>query len=399
MRHVDAELAIGLTREFVRVRTTNPPGDEVELARLLAGRAEYLGLHCEIQPLDDHRANAIVRLPGRSEAPAVMYCGHLDTVQLGAARWDHDPLGAEIARGLMYGRGTCDMKAGLAAMLAGMAAIRASGSEPPGDLILAAVVGEEVDCLGSRALLAEGGMAGVGWLVIAEPTGLDVVVAHKGAIRLEITVFGRSAHGAMPQLGVNAISYMTELICRLDEVDLGFEPHPHLASPSVSVNTIDGGTQPNVIADRCSIGLDIRTVPGQRHERIVDSLRRLGADVESSVEGLTVMVDIRQDVPPVETPEDHPISLCAQKAAARVLGRSPAVRGVDYFSDASVLQPATGVPTILFGPGDEKIAHQVDEHVDVEAISKAARTFAVLPFLGWPSGEPTAMLSANTGRA
>jgi succinyl-diaminopimelate desuccinylase len=214
---------------------------------------------------------------------------------------------------------------------------------------------------------------------------------------MRITVRGRSAHGAMPELGVNAITYMVELIRRLGEVDLTYVPHPYLAAPSMSVNTISGGVQSNVVADRCAADLDIRTVPGQHHGRIVASLRALAGHIESAVPDLAVDVEILQDVPPMETPEDHEIISSARRAAALVLKREPEVRGVDYFSDASVLQPATGVPTVLFGPGDERIAHQVDEYIETAAIVAAARVFSVLPFAGSTDAFQSGLLSSDVG--
>jgi succinyl-diaminopimelate desuccinylase len=381
---VDADLAMQLTREFVRVQTTNPPGNELRLAELLLARGSALGLDGELQPVDDDRANVILRLPGGGDGPRLMYCGHLDTVQLGDAAWAGDPFGADVDGGRLYGRGSCDMKGGLAAMITGMAALAAAGVRLPGELVLAAVVGEEVDCRGSRHLLEQGGMDGVGGLVIAEPTGLDVVPAHKGAIRAQVTAYGKPAHGAMPELGVNAITHMLEFLRRLDGLDLSHVAHPHLAAPTVSVNRIDGGVQPNIVADRCRVDIDVRTVPGQDHARIIADIERMAAAVQDATAGLRVEAVVLQDVPSVETPDDAPLVLATRTAAERSLDRSAKIRGVQFFSDGSVLQPATGVPTVLFGPGDERVAHQTDEYVETQAISDAARVFAVLPLVdGW----------------
>ena len=284
-----------------------------------------------------------------------------------------------LADGRILGRGASDMKGGLAAMLAGMAALRTAGVTLPGDLVLAAVVGEEVDCLGSLSYLDAGGMRNVSALIVAEPTNLDVVIAHKGAVRLRVTVQGRASHSAMPHLGLNAISCMASFIQRLQGVRLAAHAHPLLSAPTVSVNTIQGGVRPNIVADQCTAGIDVRTLPGQRAGTVVAALRAVADEVQAEVPGAVIEIVADQDVAAVETAADDRLVRAALAAAGRATGQPTATRGLPLFSDASVLQPPTGVPAILFGPGDERVAHQADEYVDAAKVASAAGFFAMLP--------------------
>lgn len=381
LRKTSAGLAVELTRDFIRIPTTNPPGSEAALARMIVERGAELGLAGELQFVVDDRPNAVLTLPGDAGARQLLYCGHLDTVQVGETRWSWDPFCADILEGRIAGRGASDMKGGLAAMIAGMAALRAARIRPPGDVVLAAVVGEEVDCLGSRAFLDAGGMDDVGALVIGEPTNLDVVIAHKGAVRIQVTVHGRASHSAMPHLGVNAITYMLDFIRRLPEVQLGGGSHPLLGAPTVSVNMIQGGVRPNIVADRCSANVEIRTLPGQRTADIVAALESAADEVRAADPALVVEIVTDQEVAGVETPADDRLVRVALEAAERVTGHPATTRGIPIFSDGSVLQPPTGVPTILFGPGDERTAHQVDEYVEISNVVTAAEVFATLPLL------------------
>jgi succinyl-diaminopimelate desuccinylase len=389
---IDANAVVALTRRLIAVDSTNPPGRERPVAELLRDQALAWGLEAEIRPIDEGRANVDIRLPGRGGAPALLYCGHLDTVPIGETAWSYPPFGAEISEGRIFGRGASDMKSGVAAMLGGMAALAASRTRLPGDVRLAGVVGEEVDCAGSRHFLAQGGMNGVGWLVISEPTNLDLVIAHKGALRVEIATHGRAAHGAMPELGINAILHMMELIRQLQRLALRPPAHPLLSPPTLSVNTIAGGFRTNVVPDICRITVDIRTLPGQAHSDVLDLVRKTIAELAATRQGFEATVSVISEAAPVMTDLDSGLVRAAQMTVGGALGRQAVIRGVDYFSDASVLQPPTKVPTILFGPGDDRLAHQINESVSLAAIVEATRVFAALPFDVFAAGRSAAEL-------
>ncbi|WP_434449967.1 M20 family metallopeptidase [Lentzea sp. E54] len=376
----DRREVLELTRELLRVDTVNPPGNEREAAELALAYAKRRGLDGRLVPLGDGRANLHLVLPGTGAAAPLMYCGHFDTVPLGSSAWTRPPHAAEVDEdGVLWGRGAVDMKGGVAAMLVGMATLARAEAALPGDVHFLGTIGEEVDCAGARAALDSGVMEGVANLVIAEPTDLDLVVAHKGALFLEFTTYGRAAHGAMPDQGVNAITHMMFLLERLGTLDAGLPSHSLLGDATLNVGTIHGGSVVNIVPDQCTALVDLRTVPGIEHPALLARIEHLLDELGTTRAGFRARMTVTGDYPAVGTSPDQPLVRAATRVLGTVLGRPPAVRGVSYFSDGSILHPATGVPTLLCGPGDPNLAHQTDERVDVVALERAAEIFTLLP--------------------
>jgi len=276
----------------------------------------------------------------------------------------------------LYGRGASDMKGGLISMLYAMGLLRKGGIVPAGDIVLAATAGEEVDSLGARSFVRDGGLEKVAAAVIAEPTGMDVVVAEKGVLWLELESRGKTAHGSRPELGVNAITGMMEVLVKLQGYQFASEPHPLLTPPTLNIGTIRGGVKTNVVPDRCVATVDIRTVPGMDHGTLLEDLRALASAADVSVEVLN-------DRPPVETPQDHPLVVAAVESGRDLFGERPVVRGAAYYTDASVFAPE-GIPFVIVGPGPEEMAHQPDEYVSVASVLGAIDYYAHLAirFLG-----------------
>ncbi len=368
---------VALVQELVRLCSVNPPGNEAAVAEAIARQAEAWGLETRLDVVCDGRPNVLVRLAGAGERRGLLLSGHTDTVPPGEVAWEREPLSGELADGLIWGRGATDMKAGVAAMLVAMATLARRGWRPKGDLLFAGTVDEEVASLGARHLRDTGGLNGVGWIVIGEPTNLDVVPTHRGALWLEITAYGKTAHGSMPDLGVNAILHLAELLRWLGERRFPYQPHPLLAPPSMNVGTIAGGVKTNVVPDRCVATVDLRTLPGQDHAAIVQDIRDLAAELESTVPGLRVDVRIANDMPPVETPTDHPLVRTARAAIADALGAEPRVRGATYYTDGGVWVEA-GIPIVIFGPGDDRLAHQPNEGVEVGQVVQAVRGYIAI---------------------
>jgi succinyl-diaminopimelate desuccinylase len=377
LRPEEEQEAISLLQDLLHIRSINPPGDEAAVAEALASHAQGRGLETRLVPVVSGRPNLIVRLPGSGERPTLLLSGHSDTVPPGEAPWDHDPLSGDLVDGEIWGRGATDMKSGLAAMLVAMAALARRGVRPKGDLVLAVTIDEEVGCLGARHLRDSGELDGVGWILIGEPTNLDVVPAHRGALWLEVVAHGKTAHGSMPHLGVNAILHLAELLRWIVEKRFVYPPHPLLAPPTVNVGTIGGGVKTNVVPDRCTATVDIRTLPGQGHAAIVQEIRELAAELVSTAPGLRIDVKVAHDMPPVETPSDHPLIGETAGAVADVLGVEPPIRGATYYTDGAVFADS-GIPIVILGPGDDRLAHQPNERIPARQVGQAVRCYLAL---------------------
>jgi succinyl-diaminopimelate desuccinylase len=369
---------VDLLRRLVQTCSYNPPGEELEVARLLGRQAEAWGLRAELTPLGPRRANLLVSTPVEADGPLLLFCAHLDTVPPGDQPWEHGPLSADLADGVLHGRGAVDMKGGLAAMLAAMRALGPAAARLRGRVRLVGLVGEEVDCAGAKSFLAGGGMRGVAWMVVGEPSSLDVITAHRGALWLEVTAHGRTAHGSMPHLGLNAIDHLIDLLREIRGLRFDYRPHPLLAPPTLNLGTVVGGIKTNVVPDLARATLDLRTLPGQRHDDLVDAILSLGAETSQEALGLRIEVNIIHDLPPVETPTEAPLVRAMVGVAGQVRGGAVAVKGAPYYTDAAILTPPTGVPTIIFGPGDETLCHQPNERVEVEQVLLATRCYADL---------------------
>lgn len=377
-QHIDRARIVEMLTTLIRFNSVNPPGNEAPVAEYLAGSMRRAGLQVELVPLTEKRANVMARLPGRSAAPALMFCGHTDTVHPGEVAWRHDPFAAETSNGRMFGRGTADMKGGVAAMVVAVEALAQAGIPLAGDVIIAGTAGEEVDCLGARHLLESGGMAGVGALVIPEPTDLSLVSAHRGALWLRLITQGKAAHGSMPELGVNTILHMYKLLDALLDHHFTYRPHPLLRLPTVNVGTIQGGTKTNVVADMCQATVDIRTVPGMSTAEVIGEIQALIDNIKAGTPAFNARIEIVNDKSAVATDPNTPLIQAAQRAGSLILDRTLEPQGASYFTDASVLTPPTGVPTLIFGPGEAGMAHQPDEYVDIDKVVQAAHFYAAL---------------------
>jgi len=270
------------------------------------------------------------------------------------------------------------MKSGMAAMVMAAGMLAREKVQMRGDLIVAGLAGEEVDSLGAKSFAASGGLGGIGAIVVGEPTNLEVATAHKGALWLEITTLGKMAHGAMPELGVNAIVQMQLLLRKLLDYQPSYRPHSFLGPPTMNVGTIHGGVKTNMVPDRCVATIDLRTLPGQSHKQVVQEIGDISAGLGREVPGFRAKIGVIIDRPSVDTPVDEPLVQAALHVAKKVLGRDSGPRGKGYFTDASILTPASGAPTIIFGPGSDQLAHKVDEYVKIDQVFAAMEFFAHL---------------------
>ena len=356
--------ALALTRDLIRFPTVNPPGEEEACARHLGRLLEAAGFTCDYVMMGAGRANLIARIGGGDALP-LAFTGHIDVVPLGARPWSMDPFAAETADGRVYGRGASDMKSGVAAFVA--AAIEAAPRllRGPG-LRLIVTAGEETGCTGAHHIVATArallGQAGA--LVVAEPTSNRPMVGHKGALRLKVTARGVTAHASMPGEGVNAVMKAARAIARLDDFDFNVARHAVMGSPTLNVGWLHGGLNINSVPDLAEAGLDIRTIPEQRHAVIQEHLQSyLGPDVE---------VSLLDEAQPIWTEPGIAWMQHVFATVQSVTGLVPEIAAMPYFTDASALTPALGgIPTVVLGPGPAALAHQTDEYCEIPAIETA----------------------------
>jgi succinyl-diaminopimelate desuccinylase len=370
----EAEL-VEYCREMVRIKSINPPGDEMAMAEYVANVLKSIGLEVKLLKHSSSRASVLAILRGSGQAPALLYSAHLDTVPLGAEQWIHEPFAAETLDGKIWGRGSADMKGGLAALLV-MAKIMAnSGLSIKGDLIFAITAGEEVDSLGAKSVASYPDLGPVQAIIVPEPSYNDIYIAEKGALWLEISTYGKTAHGSMPALGKNAVMMMVELIKGLENFFIPFESHAMLGGFSMSINTISGGIKTNVVPDRCVVSIDMRTVPGQDHHDIMARFQGLIKDLGKHDPDFKASIEITNDRPPIETSPKEPVVKMMVDIVADITGEIPIPKGVNYYTDAATLAPAFKAPMIICGPGHPGLAHQPNEYVEIEKLVQAAKIY------------------------
>lgn len=375
---IDRDLVVELTRALIRFQSVNPPGNEQGAAEYLGKRMREFGLEVELQQLEPDRAQVIGRIKG-SGTGHLVYTGHLDVVPPGSQEWSHDPFAADLVDGTIYGRGSVDMKGGVAAIVAAAAALQVAGFKPAADYIIAATAGEEAGMFGAAAMVERRSLEGSRYLVVAEPTGLDLYIGEKGVLWVELRALGRTAHGSMPWLGVNAIGFVARLIPWLEEYPFPFHESSLLGKPSLSVNVIEGGDKVNVVPDLCRVELDLRTVPGQDHQALLRRLRTVAGDIASHFnENLHVELRVLNDKPAIETDPGDPLIDAVFHTIHSVCGRKPEIAGVSYGTDAAYLAPGFGIPMVICGPGSTGLLHQTDEHVEVDELVQAAEIYAAL---------------------
>jgi acetylornithine deacetylase len=371
--------ARALTRALVRVDSRNPtlasgaPG-EGPCAELLRGVLESWGFRTEMHDAAPGRPNLVARIGG-GEASAgsrsLMMNGHLDVV--GVEGMIHPPFTAEERDGRLYGRGSADMKGGIAAMCA--AAWRASRGGARGEIVIAAVADEEYESLGTRALLARGVRADA--CVVTEPTRLAIMPAHRGFVWLEVQVVGRAAHGSRWDIGVDAIRHAGLLLAELDAYDAEVLPtrtHPLLGRGSLHASLIEGGIGMSTYPDRCVLRLERRTIPGESAADALDEV--LHACGRIRARRATFAADARVMVAqgPSDVATDSPLVL-ALDAALREGGERVVVEGMSAWTDAALLNEA-GIPAVCFGPGDISLAHAAEEYIPLDEIDRAAQVLA-----------------------
>ncbi len=364
-----------LTRELLRFNTINPPGMERACARHLGAMLEAAGFRVAYHEFAESRTSLVAEIGGDDARPPICFTGHIDTVPLGAAAWTKDAFAGETDGDRVYGRGSTDMKSGIAAIVAAAVELAPGLAKGPG-LVLVITAGEEIGCEGARFLADHKLLPRAGAIVVAEPTANYPYVGHKGLCWFEIETTGVTAHGSMPEVGDNAILKMARVIGDLERFEFPVKHHGVMGAPTMNVGTIHGGLNTNSVPDRAQITVDTRTVPGIDHGHLCHSLESLlgprGARVRKIV-----------DTPPLYT---EPANEWVQEvfaACTPLLEDRPTPKTITFSTDGADLKRGFGgPPAVILGPGEPKLAHQTDEWCSMERIVQSVDLFKTL-MLRW----------------
>lgn len=356
-----------LTQDILRLDTINPPGNEESCARLLGSLLEQAGFRIRYHSFGPGRVNLLADIGGDAQRLPLCFTGHIDVVPLGAAPWRKDPFAGEIDTGRVYGRGSSDMKSGVAAFVAAAVRMAQHLERTPG-LTLVITAGEETGCEGAFHLLRDGVLDRAGAVVVAEPTSNYPFIGHKGAFWLNAHARGVTAHGSMPDKGDNAVYKAARAVGRLESFRFSNPPHPLMGQATLNVGTFHGGLNINSVPDRAVVGIDIRTVPTVRHSDLLAALcEQLGQDVE-----LETLMDLES----VYSDPQLPWIQNVFEVMTPILGSAPAPRTATYFTDAAALSRAyQNPPTVILGPGEPQMAHQTDEYCVVDRIGQAVSAY------------------------
>ena len=377
LEHLDADFTISALRALVQAPSENPPGNERNAAEAAALILERIGIASQKLDVYPGRPDLVAVIKGSCGTPSLIFNGHIDTVPIGRREdWSVDPFGAEVRNGRVYGRGSTDMKSGLAAMIAVAKALHDSGTTLAGDLLLQFAVGEENAEAGTTHLLEKGYRADYG--VVTEPTDLKIATAQRGVLWCCATVLGKSTHASVAHVGVNAITGAGKVIEGLEKINerLQSKTHSLVPSPSVVATMLAGGFKENVVPERCEITMDRRLIPGETLEDALAEIDELLRQVQTQVSGMQYTVQKLSGMRPSETATDTTIAKVMRANMERLAGTKLQPWGTPYTSDVNYLILDGGVEAVTFGPGRVEECHCIDESVEIDQVIKAAQVLA-----------------------
>lgn len=379
LEHVQEEEIVALLQAMVQAESVNPPADTRACATVLLDMLHAEGI--DGGPIEGRirAVNVFASMTCGLPGPRLILNGHIDTVPAGDG-WTVNPFGGELRDGYIWGRGACDMKSGVAAMLMAMVELKRSGRPFNGEILLQAVADEETGSQFGTLHLVELGYAPTPALAICgEPTSLRVELGNRGLRWIDIIVRGKASHAGRPGLGANAVSAAAEIVRRIEAIEFTTRDERfETPEPSFAVTKIEGGHTVNVIPDRCGLSVDRRMLPGETEEQVMAELESAIAPVRDSRPGIEVDVQVQirpGSWDPYEISPDEPVARAAVDAARAVLGREPEIGYKAASTDASHLVTRAGIPTVLFGPGNETLSHRPDERIAVDDLIKGVEIY------------------------
>lgn len=384
-------------QEMVRIPSVPRPGldqVETEVARWVEARCLEMRLDTHFEYAAPGRPNVVAILQGAQSGPTLMLEGHTDVVSEGdRALWRHDPFGGDIENGRIYGRGANDMKGGLAAALAAVAALVESGAELKGSILLGALADEEGLMCGVKDFVSRGWANRVAAAIICEPEDNRLCVSQKGVMWVNVKTNGKMAHGAMPYAGINPISQMNVLLSEVRKLEQSeraargadeFLGVPSFTPTRVHAPLNGEAETNNLIPSACQATIDIRMVPGQSSDDIEGQFRATFARLKKDDADFSAELTVLDARPPTATSIDNPLVQTMAGAWRDLFQSEPTYGGVPGSTDGTILNTRAGIPIVTCGPGDTRIPHQADEYLDVDQLIAATQLYAVtaLRYLG-----------------
>jgi len=367
-----------LLRKLIQAEGTAEKGESAA-AEIISQDLDQSGIEAQTDSWDRNRANLVAHIKSAGHKAALLFACHLDVVPPGEAQWEHPAFEGLESNGKIYGRGSADMKGGVVAILTAIKQIVEAGTKLEGDIILIAAAGEETDSCGAERFICnyKDKLPPLAGVVIPEPSDFEVVTAHRGMLWLEVATKGKAAHGSTPELGINAITSMKAVLDELENYEIPCEPHELLGGCSISINTISGGEAMNVVPDKCRIGIDIRTLPGQNNLSLLKDIREIFAKLKQKNPEFGAEVCVVREVEALETD-----SSCDFVKDFCDCLRITETTAVGFTTDGPHFA-ALGVPVVIFGPGKPEVCHKPDEYIEIGDIEKATEYYKniILKFL------------------
>ncbi|MHC4131031.1 MAG: M20 family metallopeptidase [Planctomycetota bacterium] len=359
-----------LLKQLIQAETTVENG-ELAAAEIISQQLSDIGVDCQIDCWDENRANVAGWVKSDNPDKAILFACHLDVVPIGEGKWEYPSFSGFEKDGRIYGRGATDMKGGVAAITTAIKEMIEPGSKLNADIILFCGAGEETDSCGATRFVQKhtANLPELVGIVIPEPTDFEVVTAHRGMLWLKIITKGKAAHSSTPELGINAISSMKDVLAVLENYKIDAAPNELLGECSMSINTIKGGKTINVVPDRCEIGVDIRTLPGQDRNKIISDLQELCSKLKAENADFDAEVIFDREVGALLTDNecDFVKEFCSVVEADQT-------KAVGFTTDGPNFNKLNA-PVVIFGPGKPELCHKPNEYIEISDLEKAVEYY------------------------
>lgn len=364
-----------ILKTLIKINSTHPEGNEMDMVKAILAMFGKYDIEYKIFDHGNNRGSLVITISGKSSKQSIAFLGHIDIVPVDDySEWEYPPFDAVVVGDYMYGRGSADMKGGVTSMIITALYLLENKVTPSNDIHFCFTADEELNGIGVLEIKDSGIINNAKEIFIAEPSEEKLGLAEKGALWIEVIVEGLSAHGSRPDLGVNSVEYLIEFINQFRDSMDRESLNPLLGQATFSVNEINGGVKTNVIPTQSTATIDIRTIPIQNHEDIINNGNEIAYKLMKEKDNLTIELNVLNNRPSVETSKDNMFikkltNLCKE------LSHETKYKGLNFYTDASQIIPDLKVPFVILGPGDDAMAHQRNEKIKLTSVAKIAEIY------------------------